>query len=147
MNRHHQIIADIAARGKTPIIVGGSNYYIQSLVSLNLIDDWLEEDPEGAAEDPADVAAPRLSPAGESGRAELDTAAPSHQRQGGAHTNGEEGAASEKEGVAEAAMGAGASAHSILAAVDPAAAARLHPNDHRRVSVRACGAASVRMWG
>jgi tRNA dimethylallyltransferase len=42
----HQIIADIAARGKLPIIVGGSNYYIQSLVTHNLIDDWLEDDPE-----------------------------------------------------------------------------------------------------
>eukprot|EP00899_Mesostigma_viride_P017084 jgi/Mesvir1/25377/Mv01419-RA.1 len=35
-----KVIADVISRGKLPVVVGGSNYYIQSLVGEVLLDDW-----------------------------------------------------------------------------------------------------------
>eukprot|EP00854_Cymbomonas_tetramitiformis_P003013 gene3013-3830_t len=36
----NQIIDDIVKRQKVPVIVGGSNYYIQALVTQRLVDEW-----------------------------------------------------------------------------------------------------------
>jgi tRNA dimethylallyltransferase len=74
-------IADILARGKTPIVVGGTNLYIRAFL-------------EGLDEAPAADAAFRTS---------LEAVPPEEL-------------------------------HARLAALDPTAAARLHPNDRRRVT-------------
>jgi tRNA dimethylallyltransferase len=74
-------VADILSRGRTPIIVGGTNLYIRAFL-------------EGLDAAPAADAAFRAS---------LDSIEPTEL-------------------------------HRRLAAVDPAAAARLHPNDRRRIT-------------
>eukprot|EP00873_Tetraselmis_striata_P019390 jgi/Tetstr1/439654/TSEL_028075.t1 len=95
------LIEDICARGKLPFIVGGSNYYVQALVSQYLLDERPAAEPRGATTD------------------------------GGSSDSGSDGS---EVGVGEDERGEdGGSLHERLRQVDEAAAARLHPNDHRKI--------------
>lgn len=75
------IIDDISSRGCLPVVVGGTNYYIQALVSPFLFDDM----EEGTSIGP---------------RGNVDLAA----------------------------------SHACLKDIDPVAANRIHPNDHRKIN-------------
>mmetsp|Transcript_35723 Transcript_35723/g.63702 ORF Transcript_35723/g.63702 Transcript_35723/m.63702 type:complete len:308 (-) Transcript_35723:1555-2478(-) len=104
------VIAEIASRGKLPIIVGGSNYYVQALVSEYLRD---ERSSSGAA-----VQRRREDIAGQSG---------------GAVAMEDDGSGSDGDDVSETVHPA-SYLHNQLRAVDEAAAARIHPNDHRKIA-------------
>ncbi|KAI0496833.1 hypothetical protein KFK09_023157 [Dendrobium nobile] len=86
------IIDDILSRGCLPVIVGGTNYYIQALVSPYLVDDVVEDMAEGS---------------GNSLLGDIDLNSISSS-----------------------------SAFELLKEIDPIAANRIHPNDHRKASRR-----------
>ena len=103
------VVEEIRARGKVPFLVGGSDYYLQALVSRSLLDetdpaDQDEDDNEDDKDDDLDKSAKRTRVA----RTAPD-AAPPHD-----HSSAAE-------------------AHARLRAVDPASAAKIHPNNVRRV--------------
>ncbi|XP_073007363.1 tRNA dimethylallyltransferase 2 isoform X1 [Typha latifolia] len=81
------IIDDILSRDGLPVIVGGTNYYIQALVSPYLIDDVLDELQDCSMAAPVDLS-------------DIDVA-------GG---------------------------YEHLKKIDPVAANRIHPNDHRKIN-------------
>ncbi|KAH0453482.1 hypothetical protein IEQ34_017806 [Dendrobium chrysotoxum] len=83
------IIDDILSRGCLPVIVGGTNYYIQALVSPYLVDDVVEDIAEGSANSLL-------------GDIDLNNISSS-------------------------------SAFELLKEIDPIAANRIHPNDHRKI--------------
>lgn len=83
------IIDDILSRGCLPVIVGGTNYYIQALVSPYLVDDVVE--------DMTEVSGNSLL-----GDIDLNSISSS-------------------------------SAFELLKEIDPIAANRIHPNDHRKI--------------
>lgn len=89
--RATEAIRDIAHRGKLPVIVGGTNYYIEALLYHEAL----------AVETPTNSLA-----------------------QVSRHGEAEAGAKTE----------VGPSLHEQLVAVDPKMAARLHPNDTRKIS-------------
>eukprot|EP00241_Pyramimonas_parkeae_P015761 CAMPEP_0114282782 /NCGR_PEP_ID=MMETSP0059-20121206/3742_1 /TAXON_ID=36894 /ORGANISM="Pyramimonas parkeae, Strain CCMP726" /LENGTH=476 /DNA_ID=CAMNT_0001403447 /DNA_START=65 /DNA_END=1495 /DNA_ORIENTATION=+ len=116
------IVEDVLQRGKVPIVVGGSNYYIQSLLSKNLLDDWVDEATKTLDESARDSPGMHLS-AGMLLEGELKSF--SHEEERGEEADDME---EDKGGVeAEVAM------YRQLQVVDPVGAARLHPNDTRRV--------------
>ncbi|CAL4893138.1 unnamed protein product [Urochloa decumbens] len=83
------IIQDILDRGGLPVIVGGTNFYIQALVSPFLFDDMAQDMQDCTLHDhPDDIGL----------------------------TNGDEGGVYER-----------------LKEIDPVAAQRIHPNDHRKI--------------
>ncbi|MQL76831.1 hypothetical protein Taro_009240 [Colocasia esculenta] len=90
------IIEDISSRGCLPVIVGGTNYYIQALVSPFLVDDLVEAMDECSLHD---------------SEGSLQQMFKSY------HDNDDPYAAF----------------HS-LREIDPAAANRIHPNDHRKIN-------------
>ncbi|RDY11720.1 tRNA dimethylallyltransferase 2, partial [Mucuna pruriens] len=89
------IIDDILARNHLPLIVGGTNYYIQALVSPFLLDDSAEDMDESCLGDP-----PGVTPSDDSSIAENDCSNNSYD---------------------------------LLKDIDPVAANRIHPNNHRKV--------------
>ncbi|KAK1264325.1 tRNA dimethylallyltransferase 2 [Acorus gramineus] len=84
------IIEGILSRNRLPIIVGGTNYYIQALVSPFLLDDFMETTDDFCSTDPID--------------------------------NAEQG------------ICGSSSLFDSLKDLDPAAANRIHPNDHRKIN-------------
>lgn len=83
------IIQEILDRGGLPVIVGGTNFYIQTLVSPFLFDDMAEEMQDCTLRDHIDDIG---------------------------LTNGNKGSGYER-----------------LKEIDPVAAQRIHPNDHRKI--------------
>ena len=105
------VVEDVLARGKVPLLVGGSDYYLRALVSRALLDDQTRGGSEPAAtpdeeRDGKDADADADADAAHDASAELRSAA-----------------AAEDARVA----------HDRLRAVDPASAAKIHPNNTRRV--------------
>mmetsp|Transcript_27800 Transcript_27800/g.78610 ORF Transcript_27800/g.78610 Transcript_27800/m.78610 type:complete len:538 (+) Transcript_27800:227-1840(+) len=107
------IIEDIAQRGKVPIIVGGSNYYVQALVSLYLLDERLECQE-------ADAEGFNIQPPETSNASVLESGAGDEEARVLARL--------------EAAAVTGRTSHEQLQEVDPVAAARIHPNDIRKAA-------------
>ncbi|XP_057534139.1 tRNA dimethylallyltransferase 2 isoform X3 [Amaranthus tricolor] len=90
------LIKDIISRNHLPVIVGGSNFYLQALVSPFLFDDSVEElDEFCLTENSVDVANWKERQQYERGSSDYS--------------------------------------HDHLRAVDPVAANRIHPNDHRKI--------------
>ncbi|KAL8094259.1 tRNA dimethylallyltransferase 2 [Apium graveolens] len=90
------LIDDILSRDHLPVIVGGTNYYIQSLVSPFLLDELMEDMDENCSRElPGD----KLP--------DLDT---EFQREFSSYS------------------------HDRLQELDPVAANRIHPNDHRKIN-------------
>ncbi|RVW54358.1 tRNA dimethylallyltransferase 2 [Vitis vinifera] len=88
------LIDDIISRNNLPVLVGGTNYYIQALVSPFLLDDSAEEMDESSVHD---------HPGGNNRNYKLDS------KRGGS-----------------------CSGYDRLKDLDPVAANRIHPNDHRK---------------
>ena len=103
------IVEDVLARGKVPLLVGGSDYYLRALVSRALLDDQTR----GGSE-PAGTPAEEEDADAEADAAEADD---------------DGSAAPTSVATAEDAH----AAHDRLRAVDPASAAKIHPNNIRRV--------------
>ena len=103
------IIEDVLARGKVPLLVGGSDYYIRALVSRALLDDqtWVGSEPAETPGEEEDV------------DAEADAV----------DADNDLSAAPPSVATAEDAR----AAHDRLRAVDPTSAAKIHPNNTRRV--------------
>ena len=124
-NDNTQVIEDIHARGRVPLLVGGSDYYIQSLVSRSLLDEFcLTSQDRGGAGGSKDASD---DDGGDEGTDKMDVVQ-GEELQGGIE---EENLASG--GAGKAFDETPQAAHARLRALDPAAAARLHPNDARRV--------------
>ncbi|KAL1323512.1 hypothetical protein HN51_033824 [Arachis hypogaea] len=90
------IIDEILARNHLPVIVGGTNYYIQALVSPFLLDDLADYMNEGCYGDP-------------SGATRSDMSFPAD------NDNSSNG-------------------YDLLKEIDPVAANRIHPNNHRKIN-------------
>ncbi|OIW08512.1 hypothetical protein TanjilG_03188 [Lupinus angustifolius] len=90
------IIDDILDRHHLPVIVGGTNYYIQALVSLFLLDDLAEDMNESCLDD-----LPGVTQSDSSFIAENDSSNDSYN---------------------------------LLKDIDPVAANRIHPNNHRKIN-------------
>lgn len=90
------LIDDIISRNNLPVLVGGTNYYIQALVSPFLLDDSAEEMDESSVHD---------HPGGNNLNYKID---------------------SERDGSC--------SGYDRLKDLDPVAANRIHPNDHRNIN-------------
>lgn len=103
------IVEDVLARGKVPLLVGGSDYYIRALVSRALLDDqtWVGSEPAETPGEEEDV------------DAEADAV----------DADNDLSAAPPSVATAEDAR----AAHDRLRAVDPTSAAKIHPNNTRRV--------------
>ena len=103
------VVEDVLARGKVPLLVGGSDYYLRALVSRALLDDQTRGGSEPAA-------------------------TPDEERDG---KDADADAAAADDASAELTSAAAAEdarvAHDRLRAVDPASAAKIHPNNTRRV--------------
>ena len=103
------IVEDVLARGKVPLLVGGSDYYLRALVSRALLDDQTRGGSEPAA-------------------------TPDEERDG---KDADADAAAADDASAELTSAAAAedarAAHDRLRAVGPASAAKIHPNNTRRV--------------
>jgi tRNA dimethylallyltransferase len=103
------VVEDVLARGKVPLLVGGSDYYLRALVSRALLDDQTRGGSEPAA-------------------------TPDEERDG---KDADADAAAADDASAELTSAAAAedarAAHDRLRAVDPASAAKIHPNNTRRV--------------
>ncbi|KAM7528068.1 hypothetical protein LguiB_031478 [Lonicera macranthoides] len=93
------LINDILSRNCLPVIVGGTNYYIQALVSPFLLDESVEDIDESCSTDPP----------GDKQDSELEFGkdAPGYS-------------------------------YNYLKDLDPAAANRIHPNDHRKINQYIC---------
>ncbi|XP_021716425.1 tRNA dimethylallyltransferase 2-like [Chenopodium quinoa] len=89
------IIKDILSRNHLPVIVGGTNFYIQALVSSFLLDDSVEEISDSCLRENSDVANLQKCELFEQGSCDY-----SYDR---------------------------------LRDLDPVAANRIHPNDHRKI--------------
>ncbi|KAL2328494.1 hypothetical protein Fmac_021921 [Flemingia macrophylla] len=89
------IIDDILARNRLPVIVGGTNYYIQALVSEFLLDESAEDMDESCLGDPP------CTVSDDSFIAETD----------GSNNS-----------------------YNLLKDIDPVAANRIHPNNHRKIN-------------
>ncbi|XP_047158584.1 tRNA dimethylallyltransferase 2 [Vigna umbellata] len=90
------IIDDIVARNHLPVIVGGTNYYIQALVSPFLLDDSAEDMDESCVGDPPGI------------------------------TQSENSFPAENDGSSYG--------YDLLKDIDPVAANRIHPNNHRKIN-------------
>ncbi|KAK1426243.1 hypothetical protein QVD17_14912 [Tagetes erecta] len=90
------LISDITSRNRIPVIVGGTNYYIQALVSRFLLDESVGDKDDSCLDE----------------------------------TNGDKEShiqlVSEQENLSYS--------YENLKAIDPVAANRIHPNDHRKIS-------------
>ena len=101
------VIDDVVSRGKLPVVVGGTGYYIQSLLRESL----LEEDEQEARE------------------------ALGGREGGGGGGGGGEGEGGEVHEGSGASGASGAPAlHERLSRVDPVMAQRLHPNDTKKLA-------------
>ncbi|KAI7980753.1 tRNA dimethylallyltransferase 2 [Camellia lanceoleosa] len=90
-----QLIDDILSRNRLPVIVGGTNYYIQALVSPFLLDDSVEDkDENGLSDLHGDKSDSEFEPGRENFCYSYDS----------------------------------------LKDLDPVAANRIHPNDHRKIN-------------
>jgi len=105
------IVEDVLARGKVPLLVGGSDYYLRALVSRALLDDQTRggSEPAGTLDEEQRV---------EDADADADA--------------GDDDDVS-AEPTSTAAVENAQAAHDRLRAVDPASAAKIHPNNTRRV--------------
>jgi tRNA dimethylallyltransferase len=104
------IVEDVLARGKVPLLVGGSDYYLRALVSRALLDDQTRggSEPAGTLDEERVEDADADADAGD----DDDVSA---------------------EPTSTAAVEDAQAAHDRLRAVDPASAAKIHPNNTRRV--------------
>ncbi|KAI3743266.1 hypothetical protein L1987_60972 [Smallanthus sonchifolius] len=90
------LISDITSRNHLPVIVGGTNYYIQALVSRFLLDESLGDTDDSCLDETNGDKEPHIQ-----------------------HV-------SEQENFSYS--------YENLKAIDPVAANRIHPNDHRKIS-------------
>ncbi|KAI7725475.1 hypothetical protein M8C21_008027, partial [Ambrosia artemisiifolia] len=90
------LIRDITSRNHLPVIVGGTNYYIQALVSRFLLDESLGDTDDSCLDDTNGDKEPHIQLV-----SELENFSYSYES---------------------------------LKAIDPVAANRIHPNDHRKIS-------------
>ncbi|XP_010093202.2 tRNA dimethylallyltransferase 2 isoform X1 [Morus notabilis] len=93
-NADFQLIDDILSRNCLPVIVGGTNYYIQALISPFLLDDTVEDMDDNCSS---------ISP----GDAELCCKMDDDRR---------------------------SDSYNHLKSIDPIAANRIHPNNHRKIN-------------
>lgn len=114
------VIADIHARGRVPVIAGGTGYYVQALLRESLLEEAEAEALAAAEAGAADGAAVATE-----GGAGADA---------GAAMAGIEAGASAVGGVSGGDEASGATLHDRLKEIDPVMARRLHPNDVRRIS-------------
>ncbi|GKU93903.1 hypothetical protein SLEP1_g7458 [Rubroshorea leprosula] len=109
------IINGIFSRKCLPVIVGGTNYYIQALVSSFLIDDSLEDVDEICSTDPSED--------------EQTDCGPDFRRQScnyRIHLNNHQDYGDN--------FGRDSCNYDILKDLDPVAANRIHPNNHRKIN-------------
>ena len=109
------IIGEIRARGKTPVLVGGSDYYLRAVVCESLLDDG------------DDASAPAGSD---------DAASSSDDDDDGPNTDAKDASAKRpRTDTTDAVMdeSAALAAHNRLREVDPVSAAKIHPRNTRRV--------------
>ncbi|KAJ0816442.1 putative transferase [Helianthus annuus] len=90
------LISDITSRNHLPVIVGGTNYYIQALVSRFLLDESLGDTDDSCLDETNGDKEPHIQ------------------------------LVSEQENFSYS--------YESLKAIDPVAANRIHPNDHRKIS-------------
>ncbi|XP_069478502.1 tRNA dimethylallyltransferase isoform X2 [Ambystoma mexicanum] len=124
-NKAVALIEDIFARKKVPVVVGGTNYYIESLLWKMLID--TKKDPSAESLQPFLDAKAKLynsEPGPPKHEAEIDHPAPHDPEQ--THPKADRKAELEQLDCQEL--------HLLLSQVDPAMAAKLHPNDKRKVA-------------
>ena len=144
------VVEDVIARGRTPVLVGGSDYYLQALVSRSLLDEGgfgrgqgregasgaggCEDDDSGGGE----VAPALTHREGEEEEEEENDDVDDHDDD---DDDDPVEPASQKrlrcdatvpDGV-DASAEAAAAAHARLREIDPASAAKLHPKNVRRV--------------
>lgn len=106
-----RVIANVIARGKTPVLVGGSDYYLRAVVSESLLDEGEDARAvESSDEDQDDADAATR-------KTKLD-------RTKGEPTVGPNDTRDEAAALA---------AHARLREVDPVSAAKIHPRNTRRV--------------
>ena len=121
------VVEGIIARGKVPVLVGGSDYYARAIVSRSLLDDQLGAGREG----------PGAEARGEDdGDARDDGASASEEEEDGDDDDDDDVAdapppsrVKPNENDAAAAL----ARHARLREVDPVSAAKLHPNNARKV--------------
>lgn len=109
------IIGEIRARGKTPVLVGGSDYYLRAVVCESLLDDG----------DDASAAA-----------GSDDAASSDEDADDGPNTDAKDASAKRpRTDTTDAVMdeSAALAAHARLREVDPVSAAKIHPRNTRRV--------------
>ena len=105
------VVANVIARGKTPVLVGGSDYYLRAVVSQSLLDEGEDAravESSDEDQDDADAATKKTK---------LD-------RTKGEPTVGTNDTRDEAAALA---------AHARLREVDPVSAAKIHPRNTRRV--------------
>ncbi|KAL8214344.1 hypothetical protein R6Q57_003793 [Mikania cordata] len=90
------LISDIISRNHLPVIVGGTNYYIQALVSRFLLDESLGDTDDNCLDETYGDKEPHIQ------------------------------LVSEQDNISHS--------YKSLKAIDPVAANRIHPNDHRKIS-------------
>ena len=122
------VIADIHARGRVPIIAGGTGYYVQALLRESLLE---EAEAEALAASEAGAAEVAVAVAGVDGGVALAGV------DGGVAVAGvDAGSTSVISGCGDGVDSSGVALglHDRLKGIDPVMARRLHPNDVRRIS-------------
>lgn len=122
----HPDIEDMQSRNKLPIVVGGTNYYIESLLWKVLLDTGVSSRTCKSAKQNVDCG-------------EFECWKRIWQQEGADSADGAEGAPDRKSELEKL---DGAELHKRLAEVDPEMASMLHPNDRRKLarysSARGC---------
>lgn len=114
----HPDIDDMQSRNKLPIIVGGTNYYIESLLWRVLLDTGVSSRTGSSTKVGSGVV--------------VDSGSDCVLQQEGADSaDGAEGAPDRKSELEKL---NGAELHKRLAEVDPKMASMLHPNDRRKIA-------------
>lgn len=125
------VIDDCVARGVLPVVVGGTMYYVQSLLRPSLLDDEDAAAGSGApaaatAATTADGVDDRADTVANTGRGARSTVA-SAAAAAAAAASPPTGSVAESRVLCSSDYGR-------LCAVDPVMARRLHPNDHRKIA-------------
>ncbi|XP_020214094.1 tRNA dimethylallyltransferase 2 isoform X2 [Cajanus cajan] len=110
------IIDDILARNHLPVIVGGTNYYIQALVSQFLLDDSAEDMDESCLGDP-----PSVTQSDNNFIGEIDGS-----------NNSYDLLEDDNNFIGE--IDGSNNSYGLLKDIDPVAANRIHPNNHRKIN-------------
>ena len=108
------VVANVIARGKTPVLVGGSDYYLRAVVSQSLLDEGEDARAVESSDDDEDDA---------------DDATTRPTKKPGDRSTGDSSAGPNDAWDEAAAL----VAHARLREVDPISAAKIHPRNTRRV--------------